>query len=352
MQPIAEGQVMAIIHTDYYLDLPKILASVSGPVMIYTFQPDRLAQDQGCMSFTFNENNDIKMHFAGGTTYIHKVWDLRSGDTICVTYGRLFKITTLYLISRRKIAKHRYVIFFSPVRRWTCPVGARLAQTHYSKDSLTYLKPVLKDSVFTAMQFQSSQGLVTAIGRVNATLNTVIPSSVYGALMDIANISQNKIGQFHIIQVLKNANVQLPLNELYLLQNFFREYQEHELRVTFDDKILRNQTGTYTFAGTGHKPSINPKPSIDIYMPHFGLSPLAPSDDAGTHHNAITTRIENLQWKDEKGKMVNVSDQLTMTRFMSECINDFAIALFPQPHVLDKYDANKVWKLKIDPHNK
>ena len=346
---IKPGQAVAIIHTDYYLDPLIVLAAVSAPVLIYTFQPDTLAENRGNMCFTFNANDEIEMHFAGGTKYVHKIWELRDGDTVCVTRGRVMKTTTLYLIGRKKVAQHRYVIFFAPLRRWTCPVISRLAETQYSDTQLQHFKPVRPDKKFTAMHYQTTEGPFTAIGTVGGYQHTRMPSRIYDTLAAIAELSPKRMGLHHIRTALENENVEIASNEHYLIQLYFYNYQRETLKLTFDERTSRNQNTVYSYVKKTEPVEITVKPSIDVYMRHFGLPPVAPANNTCTHENAIHTRLEMLQWKTSDDKLINLSEDQTITRFMLTTIVDFATALFPEPHVLDKLDEIRVWETQSTP---
>lgn len=123
-----DDDMLAIVDTDYYMDMPYILGGKPRPVLLYTAVPsEAAAHDQE--SFTsFNDKGQLDTVVAGGGRYTHYLWDYA---TDCLIVRKRFcfityRMTT-YAVERKQISAHRQLILLAPIKVYNGIFSAWLA---------------------------------------------------------------------------------------------------------------------------------------------------------------------------------------------------------------------------------
>lgn len=110
------GSVQVIIDTDYYLDMPSLLATAPATYAIYTIQPSKAGETTEEYTMCFNEAGELVQRVRGGGEFVHKLWNY-SSDVLTATAstnGIFDDVMVTYAVERTKIADHRQVVWLIP----------------------------------------------------------------------------------------------------------------------------------------------------------------------------------------------------------------------------------------------
>jgi hypothetical protein len=170
------GDLVAMVDVCQYVDIPSFLVQHFRPMLLYTFQPSRVARDAGEYDFTFNRQNEVVYHVNGGATYEHEVWNY---DTDSVIVHRTFAgkswfslwnwipfVSVIYKIDKKQMDPDHQIILFSPVKRYWFLMS--LLSRLVSSNPLKRLKVVHGD--FLRLRHKTDKNVMISTGRVNELL--------------------------------------------------------------------------------------------------------------------------------------------------------------------------------------
>jgi len=163
-----------MVDVDYYVEMGRVLAGKSDPVLIYTTQPSKVANSKGDTVHYFSKDNKLITHVSGGAKYEHPIWDYNRDSVMAVK--RIFGIpicVTHCLVDQRHVNSEKKLVMFTPVGTWT-GLSCWFALWWIRGEELTHLKPV--ENGWSTLYSQSSKGLVVSIGRAGTYGEATVPA--------------------------------------------------------------------------------------------------------------------------------------------------------------------------------
>lgn len=197
-----DDDMLAIVDTDYYMDMPYVLGGKPRPVLLYTAVPaEASAHDQETFT-SFNEKGQLDTIVAGGGRYTHYLWDYAT-DCLIVR-KKLWFITyrlTTYAVERKQVSLHRQLILLAPIKvydgvftSWLAgrlidgknlerfdPVvdardGSKFIRFTVHKDNGTFITTARPGEALCATLSLADDNAVAAVARMGTT-NLMIPTT-------------------------------------------------------------------------------------------------------------------------------------------------------------------------------
>lgn len=118
-----DDDMLAIVDTDYFIDMPHLLSGKPRPVLLYTAVPSEAATQLEDTYTCFNEDGELETIVAGGGRYKHLLWDYAYDSLVAKRYflGVLYRLTT-YAVERKQVSPHRQLILLTPIKVYEWPV--------------------------------------------------------------------------------------------------------------------------------------------------------------------------------------------------------------------------------------
>jgi len=328
----ADGQLVAMVDVDEYVDMQDMLARDPRPHILYTLQPRAAAAQAEDYCFTFDENNNVVYRVAGGTVYRHPVYDYnRSSVTVSRYVLGVPVTTTTYLVDRHTVEDHRDIVLLTPTLTTDFPYSV----LHAALDTpLQYLRPVAGS--WTRLDVFRKDGLHTSTARVGEFEAATVPYSVDVAIAAAARATKH----------LTKATVQSCFN--------YPENAEENARDKAASAILFEYYSQPQFAST--RPMTNPverdirvvqhgpyepdaQPNMVAFMRAFVPGAFVFAKTAGNERQAVLGRVV-------KPASLDVAPP---SEFLTRCIGDFVGAVFPTPHVLHPVSEDEVREKQNSP---
>jgi len=183
--------VIVMVDSDMYIDMPILLSNYPHIYMISTFQPTAVSESTGEYSFTFRWDNTVKYSVSGGAEYRHGVWNYGSDIILCVSTGFLmthYRITA-YNINRRQISAHHQILCLVPYSSFISPIvnisdwleGMRLSQLNVVR------------GCFTRLEVQTANGRLISTGKPDTYSVAVTSVSSDAALARLSQYGKTQL---------------------------------------------------------------------------------------------------------------------------------------------------------------
>lgn len=192
---IEPNHLIVMIHVDFHADMHYLLQRYYGHTwVLFTFLPETVASSDKEFSFTFNSKAEVVFHFSGSASYKHRVWNWWN-DTVTVRRG-IFLDT--YLVVRRKIAPHSYIVLLTPF-------SVTVYLPEYTP--LTYFDPVIGDDrEFVVINSRTTDVHKVTIGKVGCHVFASMTVNQFDSLHCKSNNAPSKI-PISVPQVLSNSDI-------------------------------------------------------------------------------------------------------------------------------------------------
>jgi hypothetical protein len=117
-----DGDLVCLVDTDYYLDMPRELVRNFAPHLIYCFQPTDAAGSNSEFAYTFDKQGRLDYQVVGGARYVHRVWNYTEDNLKVVdsVYGVPIRVAS-YLVDRKTMANQHVLILLTPIMQWSWP---------------------------------------------------------------------------------------------------------------------------------------------------------------------------------------------------------------------------------------
>jgi hypothetical protein len=320
------------VDTDYYHDMPQQLAISMTPTILYAFQPDEAAAVRADYSYTFDSQSNVEYYVHGGGKYSHPIWNYGVDNfTVVSRFCGIPTSVTSYLTDRRRIAKDRYLILLTPVRRWS---GL------FSFLGLFFAAPELKrlqthHMGFTRLEVLGREGHYMSTARCGEYACATIPIAVDNTISTLARVSkydlvipsvESTIAP-HTTEALTAARVKMAAA---ILTEYHRLLVPYKPNVVFPvrDAVHRYQFGQF---------DPEAKPSLTPFMSPFLHESYAPDQTRDNEARGVLSRI------------TNVASNAQVTPFIHKCMLDFAEELIPCPGQLLPTDFDAVLDKQFRP---
>jgi len=327
------------IDSDYYVDMPTMLADRPRPTLLYTFQPDDAAATREDYSFTFDANSQVDYRVTGGGHYSHPVWNY---STECIratswSFGFIPRATTVYMVERRRVSSDHYLVALAPVATWR-GVWTLLPQLLLGTP-LRRLRT--HDSGFTRISLIGRTGPEDEVHRISTArcggfLCATIPIAADDAISTAVRIGKHDITppsvESHI-----NAHPQTPEEAVRNKQLALLLTEYHRIRspgpsavvYPVEDAVRRYQFGAYT---------PDARPTMQAYMTPFVHEGYAPDATQGNEQRAVDKRIIEPRTNPSPPKPKD------LTPLVHTCISEFAAHCIPIPGMLRPVEVDDIYE--------
>jgi len=327
--------MLTMIDTDYYVDMPSILADSFLPTLLYSFQPDAAAASRVDYSYTFTADQEVQYYVTGGGQYQHRLWNY-GHDCIMTTKkfaGFTYK-SAIFLVDRRRVTDDHYLVSLTPVVRWHGL--SALLSTMIGGVELTRFEPVVGQ--FTRMYIQGKNGLQVSTARVGTFACGTVSAATDDAISSIAQHSTVKTNlsaiQGHLPDV---DDIVAQKAQASALLAYHREHSTP----TRDIKTLvfpvEEAVRSYEIDSKFQTTEV--KETLTAFMSPILHGAFAPLDNKANEEWCIQGRITNFKR----------DTPLTATQYVEDLMTEFAELLIPTPHILDPASLDEVYERQNRP---
>lgn len=189
-----ERDLLVIIDTDMYIDVPAMLASDPRTYLISTFQPTCLARCDGKdYSFTFDENNEVLYRVGGGAEYRHQVWNYKNDILVAESFGFFWDRRITYNVERKALDGDHQLVCLIPQSDVCTPACLREALA-LGGAHLQRFAPAVRvgPEVYLRLDVMTKEGLKRHTGtplRYHAVQTTAAQDDALAALARLSSIS-------------------------------------------------------------------------------------------------------------------------------------------------------------------
>lgn len=177
--------------TDYYMDMPLVLATNVKPTLLYTAVPAAaVTTDEDCTTY-FDEEGSLTTLVSGGGKYEHFLWDYGTDSLSVKTtwFGLPNRIVT-YAVERKQVSDHRQIILLAPIKVFN-GVAAILANYLLDLNPLRRFNPIelAKDgSKFVRFRVHAADGTKVTVARPNSMVCATIKAETDDAIATAARL--------------------------------------------------------------------------------------------------------------------------------------------------------------------
>lgn len=181
--------ICAMVDVDYYVDMPRKLATSFRPYLLYTLCPSKVSNTGADYAYTFTKDNQIDYRVSGGGQYQHEVWRYDTDFVGATSY--FWGIPTgfaTYNIDRRPVDEDHYLVLLTPVARW----GKWWAwlSSWLEFEPLDRLRPAQGE--FLRLERMGKNGPEVSVGRAGEFIEATVSSKI-DTMIDITT-RNSKLG--------------------------------------------------------------------------------------------------------------------------------------------------------------
>jgi hypothetical protein len=300
----SSNSLVIIIDTDFYMDMPHFLLLHNQPVLIYTFQLDRVCRSSN-PPYTFDDQSNLIMGVSGGASYKHQLWSYGSD---CIKIHRTYPpLTKSFLVERRKVNDHRGLVLLVPQGTWEGPECV-LANSLYASE---LRRLVVAHGKFLRLHVLDEKMLKVSTGLVYDYNSITIP------------IEQDEAVAFRA-RTSATVKLTLPIVRSVLDEDYDKvsacalvEYHRSLIGVK-PATVYPVSIGprTYQFEPSNYEPEA--KPSVVGFMSPIVHGAFNPAHTLSNERNMVAQRIIGV-----KSKVLKASP------FVLGCMREFARLLIP-----------------------
>jgi len=325
-----------MIDVDYYIDMPSYLADEFKPTILYTFQPEAVARDDGGeYSYTFNAKNEVIYNVSGGGSYNHEVWNYNC-DHILVTkrfLGFPWRVAA-YNVDRRRAGPDHELVCLTPLRRWTGPfafLGAWLGGRELER-----LQPV--EGEFLRMKVQRDDGVYVSTGEINRYAAATIGVKYDDAIAISSKTTTVKLSLPTVLAYIPGDNLVERKVQASALLNYHRNrnpaLKPSEAFVFPVKEAVRN----YDYGVESFDPDA--KQTLTAFMSPLIHGAFAPLASRANEEKCVSGRIT--QFATKKG-------ELRLTEFLDRTMREFCELLLPAAHTMEPTTIDEVYARQARP---
>lgn len=241
--------LVTIIDTDFYIDMPLLLAKNVRPYLISTCQPGAVSESTGEYSFTFDANSEMHYRVSGGGYYHHKIWNY--GLDNVVVYKTLFGIPygcAAYLVDKKQLDKHHQLILLTPIGYWgvigsllfSFIGGATLKYVDIVRGNFLRLEIVNSDGTFRSTGVVNSFNECTVTAAIDDTIASIGRTSkidltnpqVMSLSDEISRVGSSALLEYHRAMIGRKCDVLFPVQQSINAYQFKPSQYDPEAKCT------------------------------------------------------------------------------------------------------------------------
>lgn len=318
--PLEKKSAVMMIDVDYYMDLPRWLATNFRPHFLYTFQPTSAGLVAKEYSYSFM-NNIVRYVVTGSSdVYEHPVWDFQH-DNISVT--RTFMGIPLaraaYHVERRFGEGDHEIVMLIPIKRWGI-LTAWLSSFFITESPLKQFD--LKVGGHNRLTIHNKEGKFVSTAAEDSCDAITLPYALDHSLSQMAKLSKLDLAYPTVLQNLKRSGIDSE-HGAATLTSFYRSKQDHNAGGRRSSVPLISH---YQILGPQY--DMNAKPSMVAFMEPLALPPFAPTQCVENEESMVKKRVTDVLHQD---KEITLFMERMITEFVQEFIpDDVANTFVPQ----------------------
>jgi len=306
--PLPENAAVMMVDVDYYVDIPRWIASNFMPHMFFTFQPQTAGNSLSEFAYSFKDNV-VTYEVKGGGRYSHEVWNFQQ-DAISSTlylFGVIPVSRASYLVERRAAGCEHEVVLLIPLNSWSW-WNTWVSLLFVAENPLKRFN--LQAGSHNRLRIHNNSGIRMSTAQVGSTTSITIPVSVDEEILTAARISKTEIAYPTVAQMLGAHRIE-DLSGSKTLTEFARSKASGgDVRACVPD------LNHYQYTGPRFDPDA--KNSLVPFMKPLALPAFAPK-----------VCFEN-EDKMAKGRVTAVqNDEMPLTLKMNDLINEFIEQFIP-----------------------
>ena len=227
--PVTNDHIIMSIDDDYYRNIAHD-AIHERPMIMYTFDPMKVAATVPNGHYYVDSDNTITLRVNGGATYNHQLWNWNIDTVVFDYYFRLRSI--VYSVERRRVDDHHSIVLLTPLRSVIAPFGWCLPGPRLRRRQLAHGK-------YSEVEYTGETGeCYTSIGRVGRPGSANLPTATWEAILAKAEV--DGIANTWTIQSYLTA-LRLDPHEATFAASVLRDYIKERRGVSIE---LNTHSGT------------------------------------------------------------------------------------------------------------
>jgi hypothetical protein len=322
-----DRDLVMIVDTDYYMNMPQYLLEHDNIVVLYTVQPTRAADHCDGMSFWFTKDNQFVMKISGGAEYSHDLWNY--GVDVITVRSMWGWVTKSYVVERRQLSQHHCLVALIPIGKW---IGISSYVTLLLESvSLTRLKPVVGS--WSVLNVMDATRNVVSVAECGKPMSADVPIEVDVGLRSIVKVSKQQL----TVSVVESHVTRhgLSREQAALLCAYYRETLSDPQCSVYP---IQYAVSRFQYVSSVKDIDLDARPSLEAYMSPIYNGAYTPDVTAANEKRCVTERIERLKQPDKE-----------VTPDFIEFVMEFAGKLFPEVGVLVPVDEDEVWLRQARP---
>lgn len=315
-----KNPLYCFVDVDQYVDMTNFLVTRNAPTLIYTFQPSQVSRVSENYSYTFNSKDECCYVVTGGATYTHQIWNYSTDNlTVRTNYGDVLSGISTYLVDRRSTSDDHELIMLTPTGHWN-GLSALLHSCLLSGNALNRLK-LSTPNGFLRLTTKSIDGIKVSTGKVDHFLSVTVPVSVDEAIAGISRTSKYELTLPQVQSYVPgDKDYSVPLLEYHRSKTLHKS----DYVCPVPESVRR-----YQFQPNNFDPAA--RPTLKAFMNPLVHGAFAPDRCKSNEEECINERITKVK-----------PSTLTMSPFLSRCMNEFVQFLIPVPGKLHPTDYDEI----------
>lgn len=326
MTPLTDNHLIGMVDVDYYVDMPHYLAGLTQPVILYTFIPDEVCGNVNGASFTFNKDSEVEMVISGGANYQHKLWNYGVDNVFCWKSVRNGLVSTNYLVDRRCLGPHRYMVMLTPLASWgTIGTLLALCTSKFVKyNPLTRLQVCTGE--FLKLYIKTKEALRVSIARVRSHVGCTIDAKDADLIETMARIGKVDISIPTVKSIVSDTH------KAAVLVDYFRTEE-----ITPADYVFPVDLGVRSYQVFSKEYDPDAKPAMKPFMSPIVHGCFSPDKSIGNERFSVDERVRK------------TASDVRMTPFLHKVINEFLELFIPVPYQHHPRDLDEVYERQNKP---
>lgn len=332
---VCPTDLITMVDVDYYLDMNERLVNNPKPHLLYTVVPETAGRTTQEYSYSFTEDNKIRMTVSGGASYEHELYNY-CVDWFTVTRKNWFGIpvaTVVYDVCMRRTSPDRAAVMLSPMR---AHYGLAAIFSHYMGRPLERLKTYVHGG-FSKVRINHDGNRTTSVARAGSETSCTITTDTFNILKSTRNISpQTKLSLYQVKQHISNDNTASPI-----LVDYFNNTVDPSYPELWSKPRVEMVKFSFITPGPSDKPSMV---AFGAPMVPPAFVPLLTPDNAD---QAIRGRV--IFPREQVAKVVG---EFKMTESKLRAAREFVQRLVPKPGIGVPLDYDSVAEKQARPGQK
>nr|APG76128.1 hypothetical protein [Beihai noda-like virus 4] len=354
----SHDQALIIVDVDYYVDMPGLLLSHEGPVLLHTFTPSAAASNsRQDYRYTFLPNNCVEMTVCGNSApYSHHIWDYTKDIVTVYSEPSPFWPLTgsgprfhVYNVERNTVGEDHEHVALIPLKIYT-GLPALLARKFVTGMELTRFQPVqcietkngAEHWTVFKKQFpvnaECGPKVIVTLGRAGSEACVTIPYEVHETLVNQANNAKTTGLTLSSVKTILSHYKKDPLAAAVttagetILQRYYSHKHDSALPT-----VMPVERASRTFQHYNDFDEQDANPCVHPFCPPILNEGFNPVHSVGNDINCVRERVEIPQSKTRSIPAVTQFVLTAMTQLIERLVPE------QEAHMAHPADEEDVW---------